>query len=496
MKKCFGYIRVSTVKQGEGVSLAAQQEAIQAFASRNQIEIVEWFEEKETAAKRGRPVFNQMVKALRRGRARGLVVHKIDRSARNFSDWAKIGDLQDAGVDIHFATESLDFRSRGGRLAADIQAVVAADYVRNLREETIKGITGRLKQGLYPFRAPIGYLDNGGGKPKTFDPARAQLVKQAFELYASRRYSLRTLHAEMQRRGLTGRRGSRITLTNIETMLGNSFYAGIVHIKRTGMTYTGVHERLISPALFQRVQDIKAGKAGPKVTRHDHTYRGLFACGVCASVMTPELQKGHVYYRCHNSHCPTKTVREERISDAINACLTASQLAPGDVADFHARIEAWVAEATNDERERAWRLRRAKLAERIDQLTDALIERLIDRELFSERRQRLALEEAALDQERAEAGSRAFEAAHMRTLIELAKNLQQSHELADVAEKRRLVELTTSNRSVIGKDVVVEPSNWLQKVSETLGAPFGGPDRDRDRTEPTEPKAQSPGLKS
>lgn len=138
MKACFGYIRVSTQKQGEGVSLEAQRDAIQAFASRQDLTIIEWFEEKETAAKSGRPVFSRMLKLLERGRARGLVIHKIDRSARNLKDWAVISDLSDKGIDVHFATESLDFRSRGGRLTADIQAVIAADYIRNLREETLK----------------------------------------------------------------------------------------------------------------------------------------------------------------------------------------------------------------------------------------------------------------------------------------------------------------------------------------------------------------------
>ena len=118
MKTCFGYTRVSTAKQGEGVSLEAQKEAILGFASRNNIEIIQWFEEKETAAKKGRPIFNQMIADLKRHRADGLVIHKIDRSARNFADWAKIGDLADAGIGIHFATESLDFSSRGGRLRA------------------------------------------------------------------------------------------------------------------------------------------------------------------------------------------------------------------------------------------------------------------------------------------------------------------------------------------------------------------------------------------
>ena len=119
MKRCFAYIRVSTVKQGEGVSLEAQQEAITRFASQHNLVIAQWFEEKQTAAKRGRPVFNRMLTELKKRRADGAIFHKIDRSTRNFEDWDRIGKLAEAGIGIHFATESLDFASRGGRLAAD-----------------------------------------------------------------------------------------------------------------------------------------------------------------------------------------------------------------------------------------------------------------------------------------------------------------------------------------------------------------------------------------
>ena len=52
--RCYAYTRVSTVKQGEGVSLEAQREAIEVYAAKHQIEIIEWLEEKQTAAKQGR----------------------------------------------------------------------------------------------------------------------------------------------------------------------------------------------------------------------------------------------------------------------------------------------------------------------------------------------------------------------------------------------------------------------------------------------------------
>lgn len=259
MTQYFGYVRVSTLKQGEGASIDAQKDAIEAYAARNCLALAEWFEEKETAAKQGRPVFNAMVKALRQRRAAGLIVHKIDRSARNFKDWARIGDLSDAGFDIHFATETLDFRSRGGRLSADIQAVIAADYIRNLREETKKGIEGRLKQGFYPFKAPIGYLDHGGGKLKTADPERAPLVQEMFRLYASGSHSLRSLKVEMTRLGLTNDRGRPPSKPLIEKTLANPFYCGIIRIKTTGQTYQGGHVPLINAAMFERVQAVKTG---------------------------------------------------------------------------------------------------------------------------------------------------------------------------------------------------------------------------------------------
>src|SRR5207237_5642599 len=182
MGTVFAYARVSTPRQGEkGVSLPEQRDAITRYADRHALEIVRWFEEQESASKKGRPAFNQMLRLLRLRVARGVVIHKIDRSARNLEDWNDIGKLVDAGVDVHFATESIDLKTTAGRLSADIQAVVAAHYSRNLREEVKKGLYGRLKQGFYPLRAPVGYLDHGSAKSKTPDPVQASLIKTVFD---------------------------------------------------------------------------------------------------------------------------------------------------------------------------------------------------------------------------------------------------------------------------------------------------------------------------
>src|SRR5437762_12030408 len=169
-----------------------------------------------------------MLKLLRLGNASGVIIHKIDRSARNLKDWADLGELIDAGIEVHFANEALDLHSRGGRLSADIQAVIAADYIRNLREETRKGFYGRIKQGLFPLPAPLGYLDKGKGKPKEPDPAKAPLVKKTFELYGTGGYNLDELGEEVYHLGLRNRIGGRVTRTGLSVLLNNSFYIGII----------------------------------------------------------------------------------------------------------------------------------------------------------------------------------------------------------------------------------------------------------------------------
>src|SRR2546428_12389098 len=119
MHPYFGYTRVSTAKQGEhGVSLQEQHEAILRHAERSGLVIAAWFEERETAAKLGRPVFATMLKLLRRRKAAGVVMHKIDRGARNLKDWSDLQTLLDQGIDVRFANEGLGLRSRGGRLSA------------------------------------------------------------------------------------------------------------------------------------------------------------------------------------------------------------------------------------------------------------------------------------------------------------------------------------------------------------------------------------------
>jgi site-specific DNA recombinase len=484
MKQCFGYVRVSTVKQGDGVSLEAQKDAILEYASRRGLAICQWFEEKETAAKEGRPVFNQMVAKLRRGDAAGLVTHKIDRSARNYHDWAVISDLADGGIDFHIATESFDFNTYGGRMAADFMAVVAANYVRNLKTEIRKGQQGQLKIGLYPWPAPVGYRNNGGAKLKTPDPQTAPFVKLAFDLYASGTHSIRSLVIELKKRGLRNSSGKALSKGGVEILLSNTFYCGLIHIKRTGQTYKGAHEPIIGVAQFQRVQDIKSGKTVKKVTRHNHLFRGLFRCQHCSRSLIGELHKGRVYYRCQTKDCLTKSLREDEIESAIVNLLDCLTLADDDLKAALERLPAILTPAVTEEAIKAIDLQAAQVEHRLDRLTDMALDNLIEPDAYQAKKQTLMLEQSRVAEMRAEVAINATNPTTVRRFLELATNLATLYQSAAKAQKRRIVEWATLNRLASGKSPCFEPSKWLLDTQTMLGVLCGAEQRDDSRTNP------------
>lgn len=487
MKDYFAYTRVSTVRQGEkGSSLQEQRSAIDAYARRHAFAIGQWFEEQETAAKRGRPIFLRMLRALEKGRAAGVITHKIDRSARNLRDWAALGELVDRGVELHFAHESIDLSSRGGRLSADIQAVVAADYVRNLREEVRKGFYGRLKQGLYPLRAPIGYLDQGGGRPKTIDPVIGPLITKAFELYASGSWTLDTLRNEMHDRGVRNKMGGRVSRDGWSTILNNPFYIGLIRIKKVGETFRGVHEPLIGAATFSAVQAILTGKVRHRGSCHRFRYQRLIRCSACDCALVAERQKGHVYYRCHTPECRGTSLREEPIDKALRESVRPFQLSDEQWAAIQTDIDAILDDHKTDAANelRATSIAVAKADSRLDGLTDAFLDRLIEKDAYLQRKERLLHERAGLLHRRlaiehGNDGSRQ----KVDQILELIKTLRFQDILANDEKTRETLKIVTSNLTASGKNIAIAWRNPFRQLANLPSVSLCGPYPASPRTE-------------
>ena len=485
MRKVFGYIRVSTPKQGSGVSLQEQKDAITRYCQRNTLEIASWFEERETAAKRGRPIFTQILSQLRQGKAQGVVIHKIDRSARNLKDWADLGELIDQGVEVHFANDSLDLHSRGGRLSADIQAVVAADYIRNLREETKKGFYGRIKQGLFPLPAPLGYVDKGKGNPKELDPVKAPLIKKAFELYSSGQYNLNSLNQELFRLGLRNRNGNALPLSGLSTIINNPFYIGLIRLKRTGETFPGAHPPLISKSLFDRVQGILRGKTNTRILKHDFLFRRMLACTHCKYSLIGEKQKGHVYYRCQKKLCPTTSIREDTVEEEIIRCLLQLQFNEQEKAYIQRKLRELKRDWKDEQKEltKSLHLRINSIQNFLDRLTDAYIEQAIEREVFERRKTKLLMEQKEVEERLAELEkTKQSIPDRLAEFLELAGSAYLQYDFGLTEQKRDLVKIITSNRQVDGKKLEFTVSFPFNEVANRFKNSNGAPYRDTPRT--------------
>lgn len=483
MNAYFAYTRVSTVKQGErGSSLQEQKSAIEAYAAQNRLQIAGWYEEMETAAKQGRRMFNRMLADLETGRARGVIIHKIDRSARNLKDWAHLGELIDRGVEVHFAHESLDLASRGGRLSADIQAVVAADYIRNLRDEVKKGFYGRLKQGFYPLPAPVGYVDQGKAKAKTIDPVQGPLVRELFELYATGRYSLTALTSMMADHGLRNRAGKAPSKSAIASTLHSPFYIGIIRIARTGETFQGSHAPLVRAATFERVQTILAGKTAPRTRTHDFVFRRLIRCCRCGSLVSGERQKGRVYYRCHTPTCRGVSLREDVVMEKLGELLCEVSLTHDEARELrsfgdldHAH-RTKIAAARHQQHQRALAL----CEERLARLIDAFLDGSLEKQLFEERKRHLLIDQAKLRDLLIRPKQQADPLDEILENFELGNRAQQSPGTLTADQLRLTVDIVTSNFTLDGKDLVIAPrfpfseiSNWRKmETVDRIGALF------------------------
>ena len=151
---------------------------------------------------------------------------------------------------------------------------------------------------------------------------------------ATGQYSVDELRAEMARRGLRGRRGSRLSRTGMWHLLRNPFYIGLIHIKRTGRTYDGVHEPLVRKNLFDRCQAILSGRKYVATTRHDFVFSRLVKCAGCGRSLIGEQQKGHVYYRCHSLPCRGTSLAEHHVQTELRTLLSFLTLDDGEVRDL------------------------------------------------------------------------------------------------------------------------------------------------------------------
>ena len=320
----FIYARKSTDDEDRQVlSIEAQLKEVREYAQRENLIVVKEIIEAKTAKKPGRPLFNDMLIDIERGLADGILAWHPDRLARNSVDGGRIIYLVDQKVikDLRFPTLRFDNNAQG-KFMLSIVFGQSKYYIDALSENIRRGIRLKLSKGIWPQWAPIGYLNDRKTRTIILDEGKAPFIKRVFELYSIGKYTLEEIRNKINPLGMAGRKNKPLSISQYQTILKNPLYYGVFRYK--GEMYEGTHEPIIIKKLFDRCQDVMQlrGRHKEKQTKK-FVLRGLMRCGECGRMITAELQKGHVYYRCTKrlTNCNQKYVREEELAAQIKTII-------------------------------------------------------------------------------------------------------------------------------------------------------------------------------
>lgn len=301
-------LRVSTDEQAEeGYSLAAQERACRAFCEAQGWPVVAVVADEGvsgTLPPSSRPGLSAALDMLRRGSARALVVHKLDRLARSVRITNDlIDEFQRRGIAFVAVADRIDLSTPFGWAAFQMQNVWNELYIKNLSFETKKGHREKATKGLWVGPVPYGYERDG----KTLVPSKdAPVVALIFEWYATGLESYmsiadrlntagyRTYNWQTHERGLFGRE-------SVRTILQNRAYLG--YVSSGGVEYQGVHPPLVPADLWECCAAIRGERTrdGVFMVRPEggEILTRLVYCADCGSRM----------HRIHSGRTSSRTVR-------------------------------------------------------------------------------------------------------------------------------------------------------------------------------------------
>jgi len=295
------YARKSSESEERQVlSIPAQLNELEAIAEREGYEIDQIFEESMSAKASGRPVFNEMLQLIGKGKGYSLLVWNVDRLARNMVDGGMILELIDKGKIAEIRTYERTYRNTpDDKFMMSLYFGMAKKYVDDLSVNVKRGNLEKLKRGDWINRAPFGYKNDKATKTIVIDTVRAPYVKQIFELYSTGLYSINQITSTLYEQGLRTSSGKKIYKSGVEKILKSSFYSGIM--ESNGTQYLGNHEPLISQELSEKCQEISNKKARPRGKTLNFTLSGFITCAKCGCAITAEIKKAkYTYYHCTN----------------------------------------------------------------------------------------------------------------------------------------------------------------------------------------------------
>ena len=456
MIKYIAYCRKSTDEKDKQVlSIEAQIAELKEFAKREGLTISEIITEAKTAKVPGREQFAEVLKKIEKGEANGIISWHPDRLARNSIDGGKVIYLLDTGKLLDLKFPSFWFESTPqGKFMLSIAFGQSKYYVDNLSENVKRGNRQKLRNGVWPSKAPYGYINNPKTRGIDVDPELSKVVKKAFQLFAEGGKSFVKISQFMFRLGIKKQDGKPVKVDQVKNMLSNRFYLGV--LKYAGEYYQGSQRTFISKKLFDEVQKQVEKIERPRQKGHNFAFAGLATCGECGAAITGEQHikkykngKGQIfiYYRCTKKLKPctqrylSEPIAEEQLRQIVRDC--------GLHKEWEANFEKWITEAEEKDRLNAesetYRIE-TEIQEsevKLNRLLDGYLDQVIEPEIYKQKKNELFDEKLKLEEKKSQvAKNGTFWLEPMREFVNCALQAQKvahaennCHDLAIMAKK-------------------------------------------------------------
>jgi site-specific DNA recombinase len=329
MSRYFIYCRKSSESEDRQVlSIESQVNELKRLAEKLKLPIVDVLCESKSAKEPGRPVFDDMLLNIKRGKADGIICWKLDRLARNPVDGGQIMWLLQQGVIRHIRAYDQEYYPGDNVIVMSVELGMANQYILDLSKNVKRGLRAKVEKGWMPSLAPLGYLnDRSKGKGRVEivkDPDRFNLIRNMWDLMltghyrplaireiANKKWGLRTVHCNPLSRSI------------IYRIFTNPFYYGYFEYpKGSGNWYKGSHEPIVTIGEYDKVQFILGRKGRSRPQKHNFAFKGLIRCGECGAMVTAEQKNQIICSACrykfssNNRHnCPKCGIPIEKMTN-------------------------------------------------------------------------------------------------------------------------------------------------------------------------------------